>query len=125
MSEFLLQYKRPDPVTWVYLSSFLTIGLFFAFHRFWSLRNLDLILLILLAPGLLLVHDGRRQRMLENENAVAAAKKLEAEAAKPDADPKPSDTRATDEAKPEAATSGTDPSDSRVPTRRARRPIPK
>ncbi len=57
----------------------LTIGLFFAFHRFWSLRNLDLILLILLAPGLLLVHDGRRQRMLESENAVAAARMLESE----------------------------------------------
>ncbi len=104
MSEFLLQYKRPDPVTWVYLSSFLTIGLFFAFHRFWSLRNLDLILLILLAPGLLLVHDGRRQRMLENENAVAAAKKLEAETLKPDEQTTPSEATATDDANETKAT---------------------
>jgi hypothetical protein len=67
MSEFLLYYKRPDPTTWVYLSSFLTIGLFFVFHRFWSVRNLDIALLILLAPGLLMVHEGRRRhlRMME------------------------------------------------------------
>ncbi len=49
MSEILLYYKRPDPTTWVYMSSFLTIGLFFVFHRFWSIRNLDILLLILLA----------------------------------------------------------------------------
>ncbi len=63
MSEFLLHYKRPDPITWVYLSSFLTIGLFFVFHRFWSIRNFDLLLLIMLSPGLLMVYDGRRQSM--------------------------------------------------------------
>ena len=34
------------------------IGLFFKFGRFWSVRNLDLVLLILVAPGLLLVHFG-------------------------------------------------------------------
>ena len=61
MGELLLYYKRPDPTTWVYMSSFLTIGLFFVFHRFWSIRNLDIALLILLAPGLLMVHEGRRR----------------------------------------------------------------
>ncbi|MEM6687940.1 MAG: hypothetical protein AAF664_00845 [Planctomycetota bacterium] len=63
MSEILLYYRRPDPTTWVYLSSFLTIGLFFVFRRFWSIRNLDLILLILLAPGLLIVHEGYRMQV--------------------------------------------------------------
>lgn len=70
MSEILLYYKRPDPTTWVYLSSFLTIGLFFVFHRFWSIRNLDIVLLILLSPGLLIVHEGRRRELAE----IAAAK---------------------------------------------------
>ncbi len=70
MSEILLYYKRPDPTTWVYMSSFLTIGLFFVFHRFWSIRNLDIILLILLAPGLLMVYEGRRRQLVESE-AVA------------------------------------------------------
>lgn len=62
MSEFLLHYQRVAPTTWVYLSSLLMIGLFFKFGRFWSVRNLDLILLILLAPGLLLVQTGQRYR---------------------------------------------------------------
>ena len=79
MSEILLHYKRPDPTTWVYLSSFLTIGLFFVFHRFWSMRNLDLVLLILLSPGLLIVHEGRRRQLIETEEARLLA--LEAEAA--------------------------------------------
>jgi len=34
------------------------ICVFFKFGRFWSVRNLDLLLLILLSPGLLLVHYG-------------------------------------------------------------------
>lgn len=62
MSEYLLYYQRVDPTTWVYLSSLLSLGLFFKFNRFWSVRNLDLVLLILLAPGLLLVHNGRREQ---------------------------------------------------------------
>ncbi|QDS91911.1 hypothetical protein FF011L_06470 [Roseimaritima multifibrata] len=77
MSEFLLHYKRPDPATWVYLSSFLTIGLFFVFHRFWSIRNLDILLLIMLAPGLLMVYGGRRDAFHASE-LVAAVEGLEA-----------------------------------------------
>jgi hypothetical protein len=63
MSHVLLYYQRPEPATWVFLSSFLLFGLFFVFHRFWSLRNLDLILLVLLAPGLMMVYEGRRMRV--------------------------------------------------------------
>jgi len=54
MQGYLPGYEL-DPATWVYLSSFLTIGVFFKFHRFWCVRNLDLIALIGLAPGLLWV----------------------------------------------------------------------
>jgi hypothetical protein len=43
----------------------LTIGLYFVFHRFWSIRNLDLVLLILLAPGLLIVYEGRQLELEE------------------------------------------------------------
>src|SRR5262245_66295611 len=59
MSEILFQYEKINPATWVYLSSLLMIGLFFQFNRFWSVRNLDLVLLILLAPGLLMVNHAR------------------------------------------------------------------
>lgn len=70
MSEILLYYKRPDPTTWVYMSSFLTIGLYFVFHRFWSVRNLDIVLIILLAPGLLVVYEGRRREIRQTELLV-------------------------------------------------------
>jgi len=63
MSDILFHYHKIDPTTWVYVSSLMTIGLFFKFSRFWSVRNLDLMCLILLAPGLLVVEYG-----LSNEN---------------------------------------------------------
>lgn len=59
MSELLLHYQKINPTTWVYVSSLLMFGLFFQFNRFWSVRNLDLVLLILLAPGLLMVNQSR------------------------------------------------------------------
>jgi len=58
MDQFLYHYKPIDPTTWVYLSSLLTIAIYFKFSRVWSVRNLDLIGLIALAPGLLMVQQG-------------------------------------------------------------------
>jgi hypothetical protein len=57
MQEILFGYKI-NPTTWAYLSSLLTIGIYFKFHRFWSVRNLDLLGLICHAPGLLLIYYG-------------------------------------------------------------------
>lgn len=54
MNQVLFEY-RLDPTTWVYLSSLMTIGIYFKFRRFWSVRNLDLLGLIAMAPGLLLI----------------------------------------------------------------------
>lgn len=67
MSDLLLYYQRPEPATWVFLSSFLLISIYFVFHRFFSVRNLDILLLILLAPGLMMVYEGRRAQMLPAE----------------------------------------------------------
>lgn len=64
MSEILFQYQKVNPTTWVYLSSLLTIALYFKFSRVWSVRNLDLVGLVMLAPGLLMVEYG-----LSNENS--------------------------------------------------------
>lgn len=58
MSDFLFEYHKVNPTTWVYLSSLLMIALFFKFSRVWSVRNLDLLFLVLLAPGLLVVEYG-------------------------------------------------------------------
>ena len=41
------------PTTWFYLSALMILAIFFKFNRFWSVRNLDLIGLIFLTPGLL------------------------------------------------------------------------
>ena len=73
MSQLLLYYQRPDPATWVFLSTFLMFGLYFVFHRVWSIRNLDLILLTLLAPGLMMVYEGRKARMGKEESIAQGA----------------------------------------------------
>ncbi|HRX77678.1 MAG TPA: hypothetical protein P5307_01390 [Pirellulaceae bacterium] len=73
MSEFLFQYYPVHPTTWVYLSSLLMIGVYFKFSRFWSVRNVDLVLLILLAPGLLMVHFGEQRAWLEKSAAEGNA----------------------------------------------------
>src|SRR6476620_1052167 len=70
MSEILFHYQKVNPTTWVYLSSLLMVGLFFQFNRFWSVRNLDLVLLILLAPGLLMVNEARQ--VAESNNTPPA-----------------------------------------------------
>lgn len=44
---------------------------FFKFNRFWSIRNFDLLLIVLLAPGILLVEGGRQ--WVENEDPVQAS----------------------------------------------------
>jgi hypothetical protein len=63
MSEILFEYHKVNPTTWVYLSSLLTIGLYFKFSRVLSVRNLDLLGLIMLAPGLLVVELDCRKRI--------------------------------------------------------------
>src|SRR5262245_33114160 len=73
MSEILFHYEKIAPTTWVYVSSLLLISIFFKFNRFWSVRNLDLILLILLAPGLLMVNESRHARMAVKPAPAKAA----------------------------------------------------
>jgi hypothetical protein len=54
MEEILSGY-HVNEATWFYLSLLLIIAVFFKFGRIWSVRNLDLTLLLSLAPGLLFV----------------------------------------------------------------------
>ena len=54
MPTSLFQYEML-PTTWFYVSAIIILAVFFKFNRFWSVRNFDLIALILLTPGLLLV----------------------------------------------------------------------
>jgi hypothetical protein len=61
MTGFPFGYVPVEPSTWGWLSSLLVVALFFKFNRFWSFRNLDLLLITLLAPGLLMVHYGNQE----------------------------------------------------------------
>ena len=54
MNALLPEYQVSEP-TWFYLSFLLIVAVFFKFNRLWSLRNLDLALLLAVAPGLLFV----------------------------------------------------------------------
>ncbi len=54
MDGILTGYYVNEP-TWLYLSTILIVAVFFPFHRFWSVRTLDLFLLLALSPGLLLI----------------------------------------------------------------------
>jgi len=89
MSEFLFHYVRLEPPTWVFLSTLLVIGLFLMFHRFWSLRNLDILLVLAFAPGMMMVNEGRqkafRESDLESASSLVAPKSVQdLEAASPD-----------------------------------------
>lgn len=89
MKDFLRYYHGVSPTTWVYLSSLLMIALFFKFSRFWSVRNLDLILLILLSPGLLLIHFGRQIQLGEATEAPIPTNALSLSADDPRTDQSP------------------------------------
>lgn len=72
MPDILFHYERVNPTSWAYLSSLLMLAMYFKFNRIWSVRNIDLFLLIFLAPGLLLV-----QWAAENEGLKANATNIE------------------------------------------------
>jgi hypothetical protein len=73
MSDILFHYEKVNPTSWAYLSSLLMLALFFKFNRVFSVRNLDLFLLILLAPGLLLVQYSYENEGI-SENALQMQK---------------------------------------------------
>jgi hypothetical protein len=69
-----LDFNLPNATTWLYFSFLLAIALFFKFSRLLSVRNLDVVMMFLLAPGLLVVQSARPQPMpLEQQPAVQLA----------------------------------------------------
>lgn len=57
-----LDFQLPNAATWFYFSLLLAVAMFFQFDRPFSLRNLDLLTLFLLAPGFLLIQEARTAR---------------------------------------------------------------
>ena len=74
MNESPFDYQPIAHSTWAYLSSLLMLTLFFKFNRFWSVRNFDLVLIILLAPGILLIDYGLRLEKVASTEPVADVK---------------------------------------------------
>lgn len=61
--DVLLKGYSVNPPTWFYLSTLLILAVFYRFNRIWSLRNVDLVLLLLAAPGLLFVRNDDSRQM--------------------------------------------------------------
>ncbi|MCY3007634.1 MAG: hypothetical protein NTV29_16885 [Planctomycetota bacterium] len=61
---FAMAYTITEPPSWVVLSVFSLVGLFFVFYRFWSLRNLDILLILSFIPGFMLVYEGQQEAEL-------------------------------------------------------------
>lgn len=71
MSQFLFYYVRPEPQTWVFLSIFSILGVFVVFHRFWSMRNLDILLILSFTLGYMMVYEGNKAALSNGEVALA------------------------------------------------------
>jgi hypothetical protein len=62
------EFNLPNSTTWFYFSLLLAIALFFRFTRLLSVRNLDVVALFLLVPGLLLLLEAQsRARIAQDE----------------------------------------------------------
>jgi hypothetical protein len=76
MKDFLFDYQM-NSTTWAYLSSLIIVSVYFKFRRFWSVRNLDLVALIAMAPGLLLVKYGLEKLSQAGAEEQASGQALE------------------------------------------------
>mgnify|MGYP006970125895 CR=1 FL=1 len=59
MTNIFAHYQLND-ATWFVLSLLLILAVFFRFNRLWSLRNLDLLMLLAISPGVLFLTDEYR-----------------------------------------------------------------
>jgi hypothetical protein len=62
LASIFLEFNLPDPTTWFYFSILLGMAMFFKFNRLFSVRNLDVLALFLLVPGVLLLKEATQPR---------------------------------------------------------------
>ena len=74
----VFRYEVIPSSSWAYLSTILMVSIFFKFNRFVSVRNLDILMLSLLAPGLLIVQHSQKERQRIEPKVRAMAKDLDA-----------------------------------------------
>jgi hypothetical protein len=70
------EFNLPNSTTWFYFSLLLSIALFFRFTRLLSVRNLDVVGLFLLTPGLLILLEAQTQARLAQEDMPARISNL-------------------------------------------------
>ena len=58
----VFRYEVIPSTSWAYLSTILMVSIYFKFNRLISIRNLDILMLAMLAPGLLFVQHGDQQK---------------------------------------------------------------
>lgn len=75
------EFNLPNAATWFYFSLLLAVALFFKFTRLLSVRNLDVVTLFLLVPGLLLLQEAQGQPSAAPDNAAVSAARVVAAAA--------------------------------------------
>jgi hypothetical protein len=73
------EFNLPNSTTWFYFSLLLAMALFFRFTRLLSVRNLDVVGLFLLTPGLLILLQAQTQARRTQEAMPAQAALLLAE----------------------------------------------
>jgi hypothetical protein len=71
-ASIFFEINVPNAATWSYFSLLLAIALFFKFSRLLSVRNLDVLGLFLLVPGLLLLQEGHNLVAIRASGVVAA-----------------------------------------------------
>src|SRR5262252_8865431 len=82
LGSIFYEFNLPNATTWFYFALLLAVALFFKFSRLLSVRNLDIVTVFLLVPGLLLLQEARPNPAApEKGPAVAAASVIAATAA--------------------------------------------
>jgi hypothetical protein len=75
------EFNLPNSTTWFYFSLLLAIALFFRFTRLLSVRNLDVIALFALVPGLLLLLEAQTRARIAKEELPQGVARLVLESA--------------------------------------------
>src|SRR5262245_43645973 len=70
------EFNLPNAATWFYFALLLGVALFFKFSRLLSVRNLDVLTLFLLVPGLLLLQEGHGLAPSSQAKTAARAAQL-------------------------------------------------
>src|ERR1043166_1523758 len=65
-----LDFNLPNATTWFFFSFLLAMALFFKYSRILSVRNVDVVMIFLLVPGLLVLQAARQPGPVEKEPAV-------------------------------------------------------